>query len=60
MKITIPLDTDSHNSNPRAKLEVCRGINRPENVMLQISDSDRRIEVNLSDLRKALAMISPN
>lgn len=60
MKIAIPLDTDSRNTNTSAELDVCRGINRPENVVLQLSDSDRRIEVNLSDLRKALAMISPN
>lgn len=58
MEIRIKIDVDSYNSYPEGYLELRRGINRPGNVVITISDDDdRQIEVPIADMLKALSTL---
>lgn len=55
MEIALTIDVDSHNSTPCDTLNIRRGVNRPDNVVIQIGD--RQIEVKFEDLRRAVRAI---
>lgn len=55
MLIALPLETDSDSSSPTETLDLRRGSNRPDNCVIVIGE--RQIEVNMDDLKKAVAIL---
>jgi hypothetical protein len=56
MNISIPLTTDSYNSNPVDSLELRASVHRPE-IYLRISGADREVSVDALELANALCAL---
>lgn len=57
MKITLALQADSDNAHP-GHIVLRRGSNRPHNLVIELDNPERLIEVDSNDARQSIAILN--
>lgn len=55
MEISLALATDSHNTYPTDELKIRRGVNRPDNAVINVGG--RQVEVDFDQLHRAVVAL---